>query len=78
MHADLWPFHMIYHMAKTNSWAELTELKFMASGSQLEAETDTDIVVLSGTKSTSATRQTQQSALQVYAEVGVMLEFNNS
>ena len=29
----------------------------MASGSQLEAETDTDIVVLSTTESTSATRQ---------------------
>ena len=29
----------------------------MASGSQLEAETDTDIVVLSSTESTSATRQ---------------------
>ena len=50
----------------------------MASGSQLETETDTDIVVLSGTKSTSATRQMQQSALQVYVKVGVMLEFNNS
>ena len=37
---------------------QLTELKFIASGSQLEAETDTDIIVLSETtESTSATRQ---------------------
>ena len=45
MHVDLWPCDIIYHMAKANTWAELTELKFMTSGSQLEAETDTDIVV---------------------------------
>ena len=39
-------------------YADTVPLKFMASGSQLKAETDTDIVVLSETtESTSATRQ---------------------